>query len=71
MVDTIKTRFKEKVFKTMIRDNVALAEAPFQGLDIFRYNSKSYGAEDYLAITKELLRNNSKQILPNNKNKQK
>lgn len=71
VVDTIKTHFKEKVFSTMIRDNVALAEAPAQGLDIFRYNPKSYGAEDYLAITKELLRNNSKQILPNNKNKQK
>ncbi len=27
-----------------------------QGLDIFRYNSKSYGAEDYLSLSKEILK---------------
>ncbi len=57
VVETIEAHFKEKVFKTKIRDNVALAEAPTQGLDIFRYNSKSYGAEDYLSLSKEILKN--------------
>jgi len=42
------------VFKSKIRDNIALAEAPAQGLDIFRYNAKSYGAEDYLSLSKEI-----------------
>jgi chromosome partitioning protein len=54
VVETIKTHFKDKVFKTKIRDNIALAEAPTQGVDIFRYNSKSYGAEDYLSLCKEI-----------------
>lgn len=52
----INQSLKDKVFKTMIRDNVALAEAPTQGQDIFRYNSKSNGAEDYLALCKEILK---------------
>jgi chromosome partitioning protein len=43
------------VLKTTIRDNVALAEAPAKGLDVFRYAPKSKGAEDYLALSKEVL----------------
>lgn len=56
VAETIQTHFKDKVFKTKIRDNIALAEAPSQGLDIFRYNPKSYGAEDYLKLSKELIK---------------
>lgn len=56
VVDTIKGHFKNDVFKTKIRDNVALAEAPTQGTDIFRYQAKSKGAEDYLALCKEIIK---------------
>ena len=56
VVETIQTHFKDKVFKSKIRDNVALAEAPAQGLDIYRYQPKSYGAEDYLELSKEVLK---------------
>lgn len=56
VVETIEAHFKDKVFKSKIRDNVALAEAPAQGLDIYRYQPKSYGAEDYLALSKEILK---------------
>ena len=55
VLETIKDHFKDQVFKTKIRDNVALAEAPSRALDIFRYNSKSYGAIDYLALSKEII----------------
>lgn len=54
VLETIQSHFKETILQTLIRDNVALAEAPAQGLDIFRYNPKSYGAEDYLAISQEI-----------------
>jgi chromosome partitioning protein len=54
VAQTIKAHFKDEVFKTKIRDNIALAEAPAQGVDIFRYNPKSYGAEDYLSLSKEI-----------------
>jgi len=55
VLETIKDHFKDQVFKTKIRDNVALAEAPSKGLDIFRYNSKSFGAHDYLSLSKEII----------------
>ena len=55
VVETIDNYFKGKVFKTKIRDNIAIAEAPTQGIDIFRYNAKSHGAEDYLELSKEIL----------------
>jgi chromosome partitioning protein len=56
VVDTINAHFKSEVFKTKIRDNIALAEAPAQGLDIFRYNAKSNGAEDYMNLAKEIIK---------------
>jgi chromosome partitioning protein len=54
VVTSIEAHFKEEVFKTKIRDNIALAEAPAQRLDIFRYQPKSYGAEDYFSLCKEI-----------------
>jgi chromosome partitioning protein len=56
VVETINAHFKSEVFKTKIRDNIALAEAPAQGLDIFRYNAKSNGAEDYMNLAKEIIK---------------
>ena len=56
VVKTIQSHFKSGVFKTKIRDNVALAEAPTQGVDIFRYQPKSKGAEDYLALCREIVK---------------
>lgn len=53
--ESIDEHFTGKVFKTQIRDNVALAEAPVEGVDIFRYNATSYGAADYLSLCKEII----------------
>ena len=44
-----------KTFATKIRDNVALAEAPAVGVDIFRYAPRCNGAQDYTALTDEYL----------------
>ncbi len=55
VVETIRKYFGEKVFDTLIRDNVTLAEAPAQRMDIFSYSKKSKGAEDYLNLCKEVL----------------
>ena len=60
VVETIHKYFGEKVFKTYIRDNIALAEAPAQRKDIFDYSPKSAGAEDYLNLCKELLKRTEK-----------
>lgn len=55
VASSIEDHFKGKVFKTRIRNTVALAEAPSQGKDIFRYDSKSMGAEDYASLCKEIV----------------
>jgi len=55
VVETIRKYFGDKVFDTLIRDNVSLAEAPAQRMDIFSYSKRSKGAEDYLSLCGEIL----------------
>jgi chromosome partitioning protein len=55
VADTIRAYFGELVFSTIIRENVALAEAPAKGQTIFEYMPKSSGAEDYSALAEEVL----------------
>ena len=62
VVETIHKYFGEKVFKTYIRDNVSLAEAPAQRQDIFSYNPNSSGAKDYLSLCKEVIERTEKEI---------
>ncbi len=47
--------FKEKVFRTVIPRNVRLGEAPSHGMPVMVYDSKSRGAEAYLALAREVL----------------
>ncbi len=54
VVGHIKDYFGPKVFKTIIRDNVALAEAPSHHKTIFEYDGNSAGAQDYFALAKEI-----------------
>ena len=56
VVEAISSHFQNKVFDTKIRDNVALAEAPSSKQDIFKYSPNSNGAEDYLELSKEILK---------------
>lgn len=59
VLQTIQKYFGEKMFKTNIRDNVSLAEAPAARQDIFSYSKSSPGAEDYLNLCKEILERSS------------
>lgn len=54
VLEKIHEYFPEKAFKTLIRNNVALAEAPSFGKDIFEYRADSNGAEDYKNLTTEV-----------------
>ena len=56
MSEIINDSFCDKVFKTVIRDNVALAEAPIKGKNIFEYNKNSNGAKDYMSLAQEVLK---------------
>lgn len=55
VVGIIRDFFGDKVFKTFVRRNVALAESPSFGEDIFRYKPDSPGAMDYFDICKEII----------------
>ena len=44
-----------RIFQTVIRRNVKLAESPSYGKTIFDYEPNSHGAEDYAALAEEFL----------------
>jgi chromosome partitioning protein len=44
-----------RIFTTRIRRNIKLAECPSFGRAIFAYAPRSYGAEDYMALAREML----------------
>lgn len=53
--EVLENTFKEKVFKTNINTNVALAEAPSHQEDIFTYEPYSTGAKDYESLVNEII----------------
>jgi len=52
--------FGEQVFKTVIPRNIRLAEAPSHGKPILIYDIRSKGAESYLELAKEIIKNDPK-----------
>ena len=54
----VRARYGDKVFTTVIRDNVAVAEAPLHTEDIFSYAPKSFGAIDYASLADEIISRN-------------
>lgn len=51
----VRHYFPGQVFRTSIRSNVKLAEAPSHGITIFEYDPQCTGAVDHLALAKELV----------------
>lgn len=56
VVDRLRVRFGSLVFKTVIRENVRIAEAPSFAQPITMYASGSAGAEDHRALASEVIR---------------
>jgi len=57
VAENVREMFRGKVFNTIIRRNVKLAEAPSHGLPIILYAIESRGAEDYLLLAEEITQN--------------
>ncbi|MCM8822818.1 MAG: ParA family protein [Candidatus Omnitrophica bacterium] len=55
VVERIREYFGEQFFKTLIRENISLAEAPSFGKTIYEYKPESYGSEDYFTLSREIL----------------
>ncbi len=56
VVEEVYQHFKGNVFRTPIFRNVRLSEAPSYGLPILMYDVGSRGAENYLALTEEVIK---------------
>lgn len=55
VLESLRKLLGDKLFKTVIRRNVALAEATSFGQSIFEYSPASNGADDYRALCEEIL----------------
>jgi chromosome partitioning protein len=55
----VRRHFGQKVYQTIIPRNIALGEAPSHGKPAMLYDMKSRGSQSYLALAKEILRENS------------
>lgn len=60
VAEEVKKYFGEKVFNTIIHRNVRLSEAPSHGKPIILYDAVSTGAQNYIALTHELLSRENK-----------
>jgi len=54
-IELIEETFPEKICKTKVRRDIQISESSIHGKPIFEVAPKSRGAEDYKALSKELL----------------
>ena len=57
VIEEVKKYFQDKVYDSVVPRNVRLSEAPSHGEPIIIYDPKSRGAEVYLELAKEVIRN--------------
>lgn len=57
VIEEVKKYFQDKVYKSIIPRNVRLSEAPSHGKPIITYDPKSRGAELYLELAREVIKN--------------
>ncbi len=55
VISELKKHYSDKLFEQCISRNVKLSEAPGFGLPVYYHDKKSKGAEEYLAVAKELI----------------
>ena len=60
VADEVARHFGKQVFKTIIPRNVRLSECPSHGQTIIDYDLRSSGAQAYLQLATEFLRNQKK-----------
>ena len=64
VAEEVRRYFGEKVFKTIVQRNVRLSEAPSFGKLVLLYDATSMGARNYMALAREILRNNPEHASP-------
>ncbi len=64
IVEEVRKHFEDMVFETIIARNIKLGEAPSFGQSILDYDANSKGAQNYLALARELLQRNNLTEIP-------
>jgi len=57
VAEDVKRFFDKKVYKTIVTRNVRISEAPSFGKPIILYDAVSTGAENYMSLAEEFLKN--------------
>ena len=55
VAEEARSFFKDRVYKTVIKRNIRLSEAPSFGKPIILYDAQSMGADNYLSLAKEVM----------------
>ena len=63
VVNEVKTHFQSMVFDTIINVNTRLSEAPSYGQTAIMHDATSIGAINYLNLAREILKNNSEDVI--------
>lgn len=58
----VRRYFGEKVFKAIVQRNVRLSEAPSFGKPVLLYDATSIGSRNYMAVAREIIRNNKEYL---------
>ncbi len=61
VANQLQQHFGDKVYRTVVPRNIRLAEAPSYGVPALEFDKTSKGAQAYLQLAGELLRNQEKQ----------
>jgi chromosome partitioning protein len=57
VAEEVREYFKDKVYKTIIKRNVRLGEAPSFGKPIIMYDAVSVGSQNYISLAEEIIKN--------------
>ena len=55
VINELKKHYADKLFETTISRGVKLSEAPGFGMPVYYHDKRSKGAEEYMAVAKELM----------------
>ncbi len=58
----VRVHFRDLVYRTTVPRNIRLSESPSHGKPIYLYDPRSKGAESYLALSREFLTRNRRQL---------
>jgi chromosome partitioning protein len=62
VADEVRRYFGERVFETIVKRNVRLSEAPSFGKPALLYEASSTGAQNYMALAREILAHNQEHL---------